>query len=234
MPNHMKMFKAANPWNARAALFSQGNLLRRFPVGHASRKGVCRALCEIYISSQKMGESFGYILGRSASKKGASSSSSSAAAAAAEDEGISEERKTLLLDGLANFASKIQESVKPPKATTLLGALCETVAQDCASLSLAVLEGDSRSLKWKCAREIADIVNTPSNEGKYFLVFLPNHVVCAFCDGTDSTVFDPNFGQTKCAKQNFASLFATFLTNPNLVRDYELAADVDIYIVAVY
>lgn len=212
MGNHMAMFKRANPWKADALLMSQNKLISKLPPGDASRRGVCRSLCMAHCALRKAGSSIGKAMGRES-------------ATSAED-------REKFEGAMIQWASKLQENVITP--TSSMSEKDAWIAQgqsDTKQLAgLQILQSECKELAWQCTDEIAQLTTTLANAAKYYIVILPLHVVCTYMHGEKACVFDPNFGETRVARENFASLLSTFLTHPRLREAYGLTPGAAIFL----
>lgn len=89
------------------------------------------------------------------------------------------------------------------------------------SAQLQLMQAQCGTLKWPCARDIA--TKTTTNRNYYYIVWLPDHVICTRNHGGDwAYFFDPNYGEAKCPVATFSTLFATFLGRPDQASLYSL------------
>jgi hypothetical protein len=209
--NPLKALKNANPYGARVRLFRQSSVLRRLPIGHPSRQGVCRAMCLAYSGLIKIGSNIGRASGMGSADR--------------------EKFET----AMAAYTAKLQSEIDIGNATNIFDASIETTRNSAAVVSMKVSDGDCKQLTWNCLDGITTEVTKLPNIGKFFQIFLPNHVICGWTSQAETAcLFDPNFGEARVPRQHFRGVLGHVLGHPTVRAHYNLTDGEEIYLVPIY
>jgi hypothetical protein len=136
---------------------------------------------------------------------------------------------------LAAYTAKLQSEVEIGDATTVFQAAIEATKHSAAVVSMNVLAGDAKEFAWNCLDNMAKEITNLTNIGKFYQVFLPNHVVCGWTSPREvSYFFDPNFGEARVLRANYRRLIGHVLGHPALITRRQLVVGAPVYLIPIY